>query len=478
MKKNRNIIPLLILIVGLLIMACKATKPISNNFVEKSVPESFAQVKDSLNSSNINWKTYFADPNLVSLIDTALNNNLDLLATLQKIKIARADVKYTKGLLLPTVSGVANTAIRRYGDYTMDGAGNNSTEITPGQIVPKDLPDYLIGIQMAWEVDVWGKLRNKKRAAMSRYLATVEGTNWTITNLISEIATTYYELLALDNSLDIIRETIKLQGDALNIVIIQKKAGAANELAVKQFEAQLLNSKSMELDVLQNITMAESKLNFLLGSYPKPIIRNKSLFSKTVPTIIAVGIPADLLTNRPDIRQAELELMATKADVKVAKSAFYPSLNITGALGFQAFNTSYLFTSPQSIAYGLVGTLCAPLINKSAIRANFNQSTARQTEALYNYQKTIINGYVEVYNEMANIRNLQQRYDLKKQEVEVLNQSIETSSELFRTGRATYLEILLTQKNALLAKLEFIDTQKRQYNATTNIYKALGGGWR
>ena len=309
-------------------------------------------------------------------------------------------------------------------------------------------------------------------------MGSVEGKNWTVTNLITEISTAYYELLALDNELEIIRETINLQQNALDIVTLQKQAAAANELAVKQFEAQLLNSKVLEIEVLQKITETENNINFLLGGFPQPINRDKSVFNQSIPLQTKVGIPSDLLKNRPDVRQAEFDLMASKANVKSARAAFYPSLNITGALGFQAFNTAFLFSSPQSVAYSLLGNLTAPLINRSAIEAEFKTAKANQTEALYNYQKSIINGYVEVYNELANIKNLELIYDYKNKEVNILTQAIETSSELFKTGRANYLEVLLTQQNTLQSKLELVDAKKRQYKAVINIYKALGGGWR
>jgi outer membrane protein, multidrug efflux system len=309
-------------------------------------------------------------------------------------------------------------------------------------------------------------------------LGSVEGRNLTITNLISEISSAYYELLALDNELEIISEAIKLQQNALDIVTIQKQTGMANEVAVKQFKAQLLNSKGLEVEVLQRITENESKINFLLGRFPQTVNRDKSVFTQPIPMQAKVGIPSDLLKNRPDIRQAEFDLLASKADVKAARAAFYPSLNITGGIGFQAFNSAYLFTSPQSIAYNVIGSLAAPLINRSAIEAEFRTAKANQIEAMYNYQKGIINGYVEVYNEMMNIKNLEQIYNLKNEEVNELTQVVKASSDLFKTGRSNYLEVLVAQQNTLQSKLELVEAKKRQYNSIINIYKALGGGWR
>jgi outer membrane protein TolC len=193
---------------------------------------------------------------------------------------------------------------------------------------------------------------------------------------------------------------------------------------------------------------------------------------------IKAGIPSQLLQNRPDIRKAEYDLIASRCNVKAAKAAFYPAFNITGSAGFQSFNTSFLFNSPQSVAYNLLGGLTAPLINRSAIQSHYKNAKANQMEALYQYQKSILNAYVEVSNELSNIKNLDTILLIKKEEVEVLTASVDISTELFKSGRASYFEVLMTQKTALQSRLELVTTKKRQNNATVNIYKALGGGWR
>jgi multidrug efflux system outer membrane protein len=465
-----------IVLICLVYAGCKTFTPV-RNAETKPMPQSYNDSKDSTNTSQIKWKDFFVDKNLVSLIDTALKNNLDLLGTLQDIEIARNDVRLRKGMLFPTVSAQAGAGIEKVGLYTSQGAGDASADITPGKIVPENLGDFMIGLNVSWEVDIWKKLRNSKKAAFTRYLGSIEGKNFVITNLISDVANSYYELLSLDNQLDIIRETIQLQKNALEIVKVQKDASVVTELAVKKFEAEVLNSQSMEFDVLQNIKEAENKINFLLGRYPQPIVRDKSAFATQLPQQIKAGIPSQLLVNRPDIKQAEFELFATKCDVKAAQAEFYPSFNISGGLGYNAFKAAYLFSSPQSLAYSLAGNLVAPLINRSAIKAEFNKANALQIQAMYNYQKIILNGYFEVSNEVSNINNLQQLYNLKNKQVEALTKSIDISNDLFKYGKADYLEVLMTQRDALDAKLELIDAKKQQFNSVTNIYKALGGGW-
>ncbi len=471
---NRSVAFIFILLI---IGACKTP----GNIVKTEhipVPASYTNSHDSTNTAQIKWKDFFTDKDLISLIDTALKNNLEVLTTLQEIEVAKSNVRFRKGLLFPTVNGVAAAGLEKVGTYTSQGAGDASTEITPGEIVPENLADYFVGLHTTWEVDVWGKLRYAKKAAFSKYLGSIEGKNFVITNLVAEVANTYYELLALDSQLEIIRETIQLQTNALEIVKVQKAAAKVSELAVKQFEAQVLNSQSLEFDVLQKITESENKVNFLLGRFPQPIVRDKASFKDQVTLQVKAGIPSQLLGNRPDIKQAELELVATKCDVKAARAEFYPSLSITGLLGFQGFKPTYLFLTPQSLAYSIIGDLAAPLINRSAIKAEFNKAKAYQLEALYDYQKTILNGYVEVSNQLSNINNLEQSYNQKSKQVEVLKTSIDISNDLFKSARANYLEVLMTQKEALASKLELVETKKQQYNSVTNLYKALGGGWK
>lgn len=444
------------------------------------VPEAFgiAKAQDTTNTSTVKWNEFFKDQNLVDLIDVALKNNQELNMTLQEIEIAKNDIRVRKGLLLPAVGVRAGAGVEKVGRYTSQGAGDATTEIKPGVETPDPLGDFTIAAYANWEVDIWKKLRNSKKAAVNRYLATVEGKNFVVTNLIAEIADSYYELLALDTQLDIVKQTITLQSNALEIVKIQKQAARATELGVKKFEAEVLTSRSLEFDILQQIKENENKINFLLGRYPQEIKRTNTNFLTLLPASVSAGMPSQLLLNRPDVKQAELELVAAKLDVKVARAEFYPSLDISAAFGVQAFKPSYLFTFPESILYSLTGDLAAPLINRNAIKAEFSSANARQLQALYNYDKTILNAYLEVSNQLSKIDNLQKSYDLKSQQVDALNTSIEVSNDLFKSARVDYFEVLMTQRDALESKLELIDTKKEQLNAAVHVYRDLGGGWK
>lgn len=468
------------LLVGLCLAAvsCKAPQATAESSSKAVIPEAFINSKDTTNMAAIPWHDFFKDQNLVNLIDTALKNNQELMITLQEIEIAKNDVRIKKGAYLPTVGVRAGAGVEKVGRYTSQGAGDATTEIKPGKETPDPLGDFVVAAYANWEVDIWKKLRNSKKAAVSRYLSTVEGKNFVVTNLIAEIAKSYYELLALDSQLEIVKQNIVLQSNALEIVKIQKQAARATELGVQKFQAEVMDSKSKEFDILQQIKETENRINFLVGQYPQEIKRDRTNFLSLLPSTVNSGIPSQLLQNRPDIKQAEMELTAAKLDVKVARAEFYPSLDISAAIGVNAFNPSYLLTFPESLLYSLVGDIAAPLINRNAIKAEFSNANARQLQALYNYDRTVLNAYIEVSNELSRISNLEKSYDLKSQQVAALNTSIDVSNDLFKSARVDYFEVLMTQRDALESKLELIETKKDQLNAAVNVYKDLGGGWK
>ena len=456
-------------------MSCKTPAVVSSTS-NQVVPETYSNNKDTTNMSNIPYKKFFKDKNLQDLIDIAINNNQELMITLQEIEIAKNDIQFRKGRLLPTVNIGAGAGVEKVGRFTSQGAGDFATQSV--EEFPDPLTDFKIAAYANWEVDVWKKLRNSKKAAVTRYLSTIEGKNFVVTSLVSEVADNYYELLALDSQLEFVRQNIKLQTSALEIVKIQKEAARATELAVQKFQAEVLASQNLEFETLQRINETENRINFLLGRFPQEIKRDKTEFLSLQPANVNSGIPSQLLANRPDIKQAELELAAAKLDVKVARAEFYPSLDISAGFGTQAFKTAYLTQFPESMLYSLVGDIAGPLINRNAIKAEFKSANARQLQALYNYERTILNAYLEVATQLSRITNLDKSYDLKSKQVESLNKSIDISNDLFKSARVDYFEVLMTQRDALETKLELVDVKKELLNSRVHIYKQLGGGWK
>lgn len=462
----------------LIVLAAACSPTLVNRPENKRVPVGYSNdAQDSTNSSKVQWREFFTDPDLVALIDTALKNNQEYNIVTQEIEIARNEARARKGEYLPFVNIGAGAGVDKVGEYTRPGAVEANNDIAPGKAFPEPLPDLLVAANVSWEADIWRKLRNAKKAAVHRYLSTIDGRNFMVTRLIAEVANSYYELMALDNQLVILRRNIEIQQNALGIVRMEKQAAKVTELAVRRFEAEVLKNQSRQFDILQRITETENRINFLVGRFPQTVARNSDNFVSLVPPVIQAGIPSQLLQNRPDIRQAEQQLAANKLDVRSARANFYPNLRITAGLGYNAFNPSFLIKSPQSLIYSAAGELIAPLINRNAIKAYYYSANARQLQGVYHYEQTILNAYVEVANQLSNIRNLQQSYDLRQQQVQALTESIDISTRLFRSARADYMEVLLTQRDALDSRFELVETRMRQMNAVVNVYQALGGGW-
>ncbi|MFT7241256.1 MAG: multidrug efflux system outer membrane protein [Cryomorphaceae bacterium] len=446
--------------------------------VDKTVPDVYQDSGDTTNTANVIRTDFFTDPYLQALIDTALQHNQELQITLMEIQIGSFEVNARKGEYLPSVGLGAGAGLDKTARYTPLGANEATTDIRPGTEMPDPVPDYFVGAFASWEVDIWHKLRNAKKAAFSRYLSSVEGQNFMVTNLVAEIANTYYELLALDSQLEIVRRNIAIQSNALSTVRLQKQSARATELAVRRFEAQVLKTKSMEFELKQRIIETENQINFLLGRFPQRVARNPSPFLDLDLFDLQAGIPIQLLENRPDIRGAELRMEATHLDVKSAKAQFYPTLDITAAIGLNAFQPDLFLKTPESMLFSLAGNLAAPLINRKAIEAAFQSSNARQVQAVYAYEQTLLTAYIEVANQLSNLENLDQSYDLLSDQVDALTESIDISNDLFRSARADYMEVLLTQRDALESTFDLIETKKRQLNARINMYRSLGGGWK
>ena len=460
------------LVAGCKIPAIQGTKSVN------TIPAVYQEGSDTLNSSITPWGQLYTSQHLRRIIDTVLANNQDLLISLERIKYARAQFRQASGLLLPQLNAVVSPSLRKFGLYTMDGAGNIVTDMQPGKLVPVDLPDYYLGFQSSWEVDLWGKLKNRKKASLSRVLAAEEYKNLLRTQLIAATAVTYYDLLAVEQEIHTLDQTIELQQQALSLIRVQKEAAVVNELAVQQFEGQLLGMKALRVQLFQRIIDGENQLHLLAGKPLGIIKRDSSFFQTQSLPVLHAGVPAQLLLNRPDIRQSELEVVASAADLRSARAAFLPSFVITGAVGTQAYLPSLLTRFPESVAYSLIGGIAGPIVNRRNIKGEFTKADALQKEALLNYQKNILKGFLEVDQELKRGKNLAELVDLKDRELKILSSTVDISSELFKTGRSTYLEVLLARQSQLRANLELIETKKAQWISSVNLYKALGGGWR
>jgi multidrug efflux system outer membrane protein len=418
------------------------------------------------------WDEFFTDPHLRALIDEAIDNNQELNGRLQEIIIAQAEVGGRKGEYIPKLDAGIGGGVEKVGSDSSQGVSDEAHG------VPVNLPDLAFGLSASWEVDIWGQLRKAAKSANYRYLATIEAKNFLLTQIIAEIANSYYELLALDNQIEVLDRYIAILEDGLEIVKLKKKAARATELAVQRFEAEVLKNQALRYDLEQRRVEAENRVNFLVGRFPQQVERDATNFKQTPPPAVDVGIPSELLDNRPDVREAKLLLEAAKLDVKSAKARFYPSLSIVAGVGYDSFNPAHIVSTPQSLVYNVAGNLVAPLLNRAAIKADYQSANARQMQAVLGYERTLLLAFTEVANNLANCENLRNRFERLSQQVETLEQAIETSNILYQSARADYLEVLLTRRDSLEAEMDLINTRLEQMQAIVEIYRALGGGWR
>ncbi len=438
----------------------------------REVPDSYGGLTDTRNSGLIVWSEFFTDPNLTALIETALQNNQELNLVVQETLIANSEVMARRGEYLPRLGFGLGAGVEHVGAFTSQGQNDEQAGVDP------TLQDYEFGLYASWEIDVWGRLRDLADAAAYRYLSSIEGRNFMVTRLVAEIASLYYELMALDLSLEVVANNVTLQENALEIVNLQFQAGRGTSLAVARFEAELRDMQGSRYQIEQRIRETENRLNFLLGRFPQPVERSSTNFLGLEPPPMSVGVPSELLENRPDVRQAELELAATELDVSAARAAFYPSLGIEGVIGYQSFDVTKLVNTPESLLLGLFGRVFAPLLNRQGLTAEYWSANSRQMRAVLNYERAVLTAFIEVSNRVSLIRNIGLSYELKEQQVDRLVASIDISTLLFNSARADYLEVLTTRRESLEAQMELIEMKQRQLEATVMLYQALGGGWR
>lgn len=473
MTKRNKVLNLAVVLATLLCMgACKT--PQATILPKDTLKASLASMsRDSSVTISPAWRDFFQDSVLRSLIDTALQNNHDLKITLQELAIAKSAITAKQGALLPSVSANVGAGISKVGRYTAEGAGNVGTELTPGRKIPTVTPDLAPTLQMDWTIDLWGKLNSDKKSAVERYLASEAGQRAIKSQLVADVAENYYALLALDYKLLVMQQYIALQKNAVRIARIQKEADADTQLAVEKFEAELAKAQADEYVLRQSIIETENNLNLLLGRLPQPIARAKSDFLQLPMPATAHALSTQLLLQRPDVVQAEHALEAAKWDVETARKEFLPSFNLSAAVGLNAFNPKYLVKLPESLIFSALGSLTAPLINKKAIQANFSQADALQIEALYNYDKALMTAYIEMSTLQSKITNLKQLRQFKQKQDEALMRAVSAAQKLYLNNRATYLEVIDSERGQLDCKMELIDTKLQQLSTLIDMYRGF-----
>lgn len=428
------------------------------------------------NSAQVRVEEFFNDPRLTGLFYQALAGNQELKILAEDVQIAGNEVLARRGAYLPYVSLGAAAGADKPSRYTREGAVDNNLDILPFQPFPNPLPNYLLAANISWQIDVWRQLRNARDAAALRYFRTGEGRNYLVTRLVAEIAENYYRLMSLDKQLEVLDNIIELQQQSERFAEAKKEAGQGTELAVQRFRAEVRKNQSEKLIVQQEIIQAENRINFLVGRFPMPVERATGDFIDLNLHSLSVGVPSQLLQYRPDIRQAERELEAAGLDVKVARANFYPIVTITGSVGYAAFNPRYLLITPEAIAANVIGGLVAPLVNRKAIKATYMNANARQLQAVYDYQRVVLNAFTEVINRVSKVENYRSSIEIKKQQVRSLELSVDNATKLFQQAQVEYMDVLFAQRDLMDARRVLIDTKREQLSAIVNAYQALGGG--
>ena len=460
---------LLLLVSGCQIPILRGADPglgVPADFTGRSSPDSSAQ---------LGIGEFFDDPVLTQLLTEGLAQNQELKIRNEEIQIAYNEITARRGAYLPFVSLGARGGFDRTSRFTPLGAAED--QLTPPRGRFSDpLPNTRLSANLFWQVDIWRELRNARDAATERYYETIEERNFLITRLVADTAENYYELAALDKRLEFLNQTIEIQNKSLELAKAQKAAARGTELPVQRFLAEVRKNESQIQIVQQDIVEAENRINFLVGRFPQAVDRKSWDVITLDSRVLMVGVPAQLLQNRRDIRAAEHEVSAAGLDVQVARARFFPRLDISAGIGFEAFNPRYLF-DPGSLIANAAGDLVAPLINKKAIQADYSSANARQLQAIYNYQRTVLNAFTEVVTQISKVEKYRRSVELKREQVVALEESVTVATDLFIGVRGEYVDVLFSQRDLLEARTALIEAKQQQLSAIVKTYQALGGGY-
>ena len=421
--------------------------------------------QDSLSMADVSWKNMFTDAYLKQYIEEGLQNNLDIRVALQQMAAAEAYMKQGKAGYFPSLNGNASVTHQELSKNSQFGSFFNGS-----------IDQYELTGNLSWEADIWGKIRSTKRAGEASYLQSVAAHQAVKTQLVSAIATAYYQLLSLDAQLEVTNQTIANRESSVETIIALKDAGQVTQVAVDQNVAQYNSAKALKVDLEAAIFKTENVLNLLLGK-PASTIARSSLSSQQLDAEMKLGVPTTLLSNRPDVMAAEYGLINAFEMTNVARSNFYPSLTISATGGLQSLELDKLLDA-NSLFATIVGGLTQPIFNQRKIKTQKEVADAQQEQALLNFKKTLLTAGNEVSNALRDYNAETEKFEYRQNEVQALRRAENNSEELLQNGYANYLDLLTARQSALSAELNVIDNKLNQLLSVVNLYEALGGGWR
>lgn len=421
------------------------------------VHDSYRNVEttDTSTLAALSWRELFAAPQLQSLIDTALVNNTDLAVARLKVKEAEAALLNAHLSYLPAVGLRAEGGLSKF-----DG----STAKT-----------YNIGANASWELDIFGKITNAKRGAVAALEGSEAYRQAVQSQLIATVANSYYTLSMLDTQLDVNIRTLETWRKTVRTMEALKKAGKSNDAAVLQAQANVLSLESAQLALRKGITETENALYALVGMTDYPEINRGSLTDALFPDTLIAGVPLQLLANRPDVRQAERNLAQSFYATNVARAAFYPSISLSGAIGWTN-NGGGIVTNPGQWLLNAIGSLTQPLFNRGANIANLRIAEARQEEAKLLFRQSLLDAGKEVNNALTAWQTANGQIEIADSQVETLKEAVRKTELLMRHSPTTYLEVLTAQQSLLDAELTALQSRYDRIQSIITLYHALGGG--
>lgn len=458
----------LLVISGVLVLSCKISRPYQQPEIKTDSLYREHRSIDTASLAAMPWQNLFTDTALKALISEGLVHNLDLKIAIQKIYEAQATLGQTKNALLPSLNGNASVSHGRQSAAALD--------YPPGTSINTTTTLYQLSLNASWEADIWGKLSSTKRAALATLLQTDAAKRAIQTQLIADIANNYYNLLALDKELDITTKTLQNRMKDVETMKVLKEADVVTGAAVVQSEANRYAAEVAIPDIKRSIRETENALDLLLGRAPGPINRAR-LDDQQPNTLLLTGLPSQLLKNRPDVQQAEYTFKTAFENTNVAKAYFYPSFTITSSGGFSNLTLKDFFIN--SIFYNIAAGLTQPIFNQGINKARLKTARAKQEEAMYQYQQTVLTAGAEVSNALYAYQSAKDKDDARIKQIAALVRSVDYTQQLLRYSSATnYTDVLTSEQSLLSAQLNGVTDKLQQLQATVNLYRALGGGWR
>jgi multidrug efflux system outer membrane protein len=429
-------------------------------------PQSFRfEEKGSPDAANTAWWQQFQDPVLTEYIGVALRENKDLLIASARVDEYMGRLGISTGQLFPQI-GATGTAQRQRASESL---------LTS---VPQSKSTYWTfeaGFTASWEIDLWGKLRRAREAAKADLLSTEESRRGVLITLVTSVANAYINLRNLDKQLEIAKTTTAMWAETYELFRLKFEGGVISEVDLTQVKSEYESARATIPQIERSIVQQENALSLLLGRNPGPIKRGRTINELALP-LIPSGLPSELLERRPDLRQAEQELIAANARIGVARAAYFPSISLTGFLGNASTDLSKLFTGPAR-AWSWAAPITMPIFTGGQIRGGVQVAEAQQLQALYAYQKAIQNAFSDVENELANQAKSREQNEAQRLQVEALKTYAELSRLQYDEGYTSYLQVLDAERSYFSAQLNFTQTKAAIFQATANLYKAMGGGW-